>query len=80
MQYIGEVCVSGRELVNSMAEMRTWLDHRRIEPHGFRQCRDSTGIMFLVNFNDEPDAIGFARAFEGRVVGGSAAALNEVSE
>ena len=73
MQYIVEVCVSGRGLVNSMAEMRTWLDHQRIEPNGFRHRRDSARIRIHVDFNSEPDAIGFARAFGGRMVGGPAA-------
>jgi hypothetical protein len=40
--------------------------------------------MFQIDFNNEPDAIGFARAFDGRVVGGPAApvaaALNEAAE
>ena len=77
MQYIVEVCVSGRGLVNSMAEMRTWLDHQRIEPHGFRHRRDSARIIIHVDFNSEPDAIGFARAFGGRMAGGPAAIVNE---
>jgi len=80
MQYLVEVCVSGRGLVDSMAEMRTWLDHQRIEPHGFRHRRDSVRVMFHVDFNSERDAIGFARAFGGRVVGGPAIALSEAAE
>jgi hypothetical protein len=80
MQYLVEVCVSDRGLVDSMAEMRTWLDHRRIEPNGFRHCRDSARIMCQVDFNSEPDATGFARAFGGRMVGGPAAASKETAE
>ena len=80
MQYIVEVCVSGRSLVGAMAEMRTWLDHQRIEPHGFRHCRDNARLKFHVDFNNEPDAFGFARAFDGRVVAGSAAALQQTAE
>jgi hypothetical protein len=79
MQYIVEVCVHGHELVNAMTEMRTWLDHWRIEPHGFRQRRDGASIMFQIDFNNEPDAIGFAQAFDGRVTGGPAAALEEAA-
>lgn len=75
MQYIVEISVSDRGLVASMAEMRTWLDHRRIEPNGFRHRRENFCIMFHVDFNSEPDAVGFARAFGGRVVGGQAVAL-----
>lgn len=86
MQYIVEVPVSDRGLVTSMAEMRTWLDHRRIEPNGFRHCREQACTMFHVDFTHEPDAIGFARAFGGRVVGGlssdstGAAALTVTAE
>jgi hypothetical protein len=85
MQYFVEVCVSDRGLVESMANMRTWLDHQRIEPLGFRHCRDGARMTFQIDFNNEPDAIGFARAFGGRVVGGGsadpvAAVLNEVAE
>jgi hypothetical protein len=77
MQYIVEICVNGPRLVDSMAEMRTWLDHQRIEPHGFRHRRDSARIMIHVDFNTEPDAVGFARAFSGRMVGGPAAVLKD---
>ena len=80
MQYLVEVCVSGRGLVDSMAEMRTWLDHRRIEPHGFRHRRNDAAIMFHVDFTSEPDAIGFARAFGGRVVGGPVITVKEAAE
>jgi len=68
MQYIVEVCVSDRGLVDSMAEMRTWLDHRRIEPNGFRHRSECAGMKFHVDFNQEPEAIGFAQAFGGRLV------------
>ena len=67
MQYIVEVRVSGRDLVElDGGSMRTWLDHQRIEPHGFRHRRDSAQIMIHIDFNSEPDAIGFARAFGGQ--------------
>ncbi len=83
MQYVAEVWVSGRGLLGSMAEMRTWLDHQRIEPLGFRHRRERAGMMFQVDFDSEPDAIGFARAFGGRVVGGAtvlpAAAVKEAA-
>ena len=59
---------SGRGLVDSMAEMRTWLDHQRIEPHGFVTAAIAPASLFHVDFNSEPDAIGFARAFGGRMV------------
>jgi hypothetical protein len=72
MQYIVEVCVSDHGLVDSMADMRTWLDHKRIEPLGFRHCADSKRMTFQVDFNSEPEAAGFARAFGGRMIGGPA--------
>ena len=80
MQYLVEICVGDHGLVDAMAEMRTWLDHRRIEPNGFRHCRDSARTLFHVDFNTEPDAIGFARAFGGRVIAGPAAAMKEAAK
>ena len=77
MQYIVEVCVGDHGLVDSMAEMRTWLDHRRIEPNGFRHRSDRACLKFHVDFNDEPDAIGFAQAFSGRLIVAPAAAMKE---
>lgn len=80
MQYLVEVCVGDGGLVSSMAEMRTWLDHRRIEPQGFRHSCNSPRVVFHVDFNNEPDAIGFAEAFNGRVVGRPAAIMTESAE
>ena len=80
MQYIVEVCVGNHGLVDLMAEMRTWLDHRRIEPNGFRHQRENGRMMFHVDFNSRPDATGFARAFGGRVIGGPAVALKEAAK
>src|SRR3954453_16576513 len=59
MQYIVEVWVGDRGLVASMAEMRVWLHHRRIEPNGFRHRSEPARMKFHVDFNHEPDAIGF---------------------
>jgi hypothetical protein len=75
MQYIVEVSVNGRGMVGSMADMRTWLDHKRIEPLGFRHGGDSARLTFQVDFNNETDAIEFARAFGGRMPGGPAVLL-----
>ena len=75
MQYFVEVCVSELGLVDLMANMRTWLDHKRIEPQGFRHCRDSVRMTFQVEFNNEPDAIEFAQAFGGRLIRGPVASV-----
>jgi hypothetical protein len=80
MQYLVEICIGDGALIASMAEMRTWLDHRRIEPNGFRHCRDSARILFHVDFNSEADAIEFALAFGGRVIAGPSAAVTEVAK
>ena len=69
MQYIVEISVNERGLVDSMADMRTWLDHKRIEPLGFRHSGDRPQMTFQVDFTAEPDATEFARAFGGRMVG-----------
>jgi hypothetical protein len=47
--------------------MRSWLDDHRIAPRLF-QLR---GAVFRLEFEPEADAIGFAGAFDGRVIGTS---------
>jgi hypothetical protein len=69
MLYTVEVRLIGRDLVASMTEMRTWLDHQRVEPDAFRHSAGGAGITFRVDFKREPEAMDFARAFSGRIVG-----------
>ncbi|HEX5455316.1 MAG TPA: hypothetical protein VFX06_16120 [Stellaceae bacterium] len=69
MLYTVEVRVIGGGFGASMRQMRTWLDHRRVEPDAFRHSIGGAGITFRVDFKLEPEALKFARAFGGRVIG-----------
>ena len=59
-------------VTDRMNTMREWLDHRRFEPSIFRYTFDGTGLVFLVDFKLEAEAIAFAQAFDGRLVSGLA--------
>jgi len=69
MLYTVEVRLIGADLVTSMAQMRTWLDHLRFEPDAFRHSVGGAGVTFRVDFKTETEAKEFAKAFGGRVVG-----------
>ena len=49
--------------------MRTWFDHRRIEPDSFRHSSDRAEITFRVDFSVAAEASAFAQAFGGRLIG-----------
>ena len=69
MLFTVEVRMIGGDLVTSMAQMRTWLDHLRVEPDAFRHSRGGAGVTFRVDFRSEDAARRFARAFGGRLIG-----------
>jgi hypothetical protein len=66
MIYMVEVRSGGR-LAHLMAEMRTWLDHDRIEPELFQHSGEGTDVTFRVGFSVEGHAAAFAKAFGGRL-------------
>jgi hypothetical protein len=66
MLYIVEVRRIGISLAVSMAEMRTWFDHHRIDPAEFDHSSGGPGITFRIAFHSEAAALAFARAFHGR--------------
>ena len=68
MLCIVEVRLIDGDLSTSLSDMRTWLDHRRIEPIAFRHSSSPTGIACYAEFRQEGDAAAFARAFGGRVI------------
>lgn len=74
-----EVRLIGGDLRTSMTHMRTWLDHQRVEPDAFRHSSGGAGITFRVDFKIENDAVAFARAFGGRLIGLPIAAHREAS-
>lgn len=69
MLYTVEVRLIGSEIAASMTQMRTWLDHNRFEPDGFRQSSGGAGITFRIDFKVEQEALAFADAFAGRMIG-----------
>ena len=69
MVFTVEVRLIGGDLLTSMTHMRTWLDHQRVEPDAFRHSSGGAGITFRVDFKFERDAVSFARAFGGRLIG-----------
>lgn len=68
MLYTVEVQLTGAHLSSTLSEMRTWLDHNRVEPDSFRHFSGASKILFRVEFKLESDAADFAKAFGGRVM------------
>lgn len=69
MLYTVEVRFIGNDLPTFMSQMRTWLDHKHFEPDGFRYSRGSPTTACRLDFKTEEDAVAFAKAFGGRVLG-----------
>lgn len=69
MLYTVEIRLIGGDFIASMAQMRSWLDHQRIEPDAFRHSSGGAGVTFRVDFKVEAEAGAFARAFGGRLIG-----------
>jgi hypothetical protein len=62
---IVEISLRPSELSEAMAEMRMWLDERRLEPSGFC-CRDAgAGVLVRVDFTAPDEAEAFAGRFCG---------------
>ena len=67
--HIVEIRRTRANLGNIMAQMRTWIDHRRIELSTFEVAFISGGeVRFRVEFQNMRDASAFARVFEGEVL------------
>jgi hypothetical protein len=54
-----------------MAEMRTWLDHSKIQPDNCRYSKGTPASTVRLEFKIEEQATRFAKAFGGRVLGSS---------
>lgn len=67
--YTAEVRLVGIDLSSALSDMRTWLDHNRCEPDGFRHFAGDGAVKFLVDFKSESEAQAFAKAFGGRISG-----------
>ena len=68
--YIVEVRHDGDGLDGPMADIRTWLDHQRIQPSVFRLSLVLGATIFRLEFKTASEAEAFARAFAGQVIGG----------
>ena len=58
---------TGGDLAATMATMREWLDHQRVEPVLFRHIAKLRGVVFEVVFASKVEADSFAQAFGGMV-------------
>ena len=70
MVYVVEIMIEA-DLATELSQMRTWLDHMKFEPIGFRQIPSKR--MCRVDFASEEEAKAFARAFAGEVLNRNAA-------
>lgn len=64
-----EIRLIGNDLAVTMRDMRTWLDHRKVVPHAFRQSACPGGLALRVEFGSHAEAEVFAARFTGRVLG-----------
>ena len=69
MLHTVEVPSVGGDVAIFMSLMRTWLDHHRFEPDTFRQLTGGNGTRFRLEFKVEGEAVAFAAAFGGQVLG-----------
>ena len=65
MLYIVEVASAG-DLGAAMSNMRSWLDHNRLQPVIFRQVAGN-GTVFRLEFRSEAEAAAFVGTFGGRL-------------
>ena len=64
-----EIAIQSEDaLIDAMAAMRQWLDHRRFEPASFRCAFAGAGVFCGVDFPKDTEAEELARAFAGRLV------------
>lgn len=70
MLYIVEIPVSADRLAVELSQMRTWLDHMRYQPAGFRHSAVARTAVCRIDFTIEPEARAFAQAFGGRLYAG----------
>jgi hypothetical protein len=68
--YVVEIRRDGDGLAEPMAAIRTWLDHKRVQPSVFRLSMIPGGTVFRLEFKRASEAEAFARAFGGQVIGG----------
>jgi hypothetical protein len=67
VNHVVEVCYTGGDWADLVADMRSWLDRRQIETDEFEHSVPGRGIDVRVGFRDENHAAAFASAFSGRL-------------
>jgi hypothetical protein len=72
-----EIRLQPRELSETMAAMRIWLDERRFEPSSFI-CHDcAAGVLVRIDFKIAEEADAFAQSFSGSVDTGPARGVGQ---
>ena len=65
MGYVVDVVIERRKFALQLSEMRTWLDHAKLQATGFRRIPGANACR--VGFASEQDARAFAQAFAGQL-------------
>ena len=71
MPYIVEVAIEAGKLAHEFRQMRTWLDHMKLQAIGFRQIPETN--VCRVYFEGKQEARVFAQTFAGQVLNRTAA-------
>jgi len=66
--YVVEFRHDGDGLAEPMADIRSWLDHQRIQPSVFQLSLIPRATIFHLEFKAASDAEAFAEAFDGQVI------------
>lgn len=67
--YIVEIRRKNDDLADPMAQFRTWLDNKGIQPTVFRLSLVPQGTIFRFEFRIISEADAFAQTFAGQVIG-----------
>jgi hypothetical protein len=65
MPYIVEVAIDAGNLAHDFSQMRTWLDHMKLQVIGFKKITGRN--ICRIDFENEQEARAFAQAFAGQV-------------
>ena len=71
MSYIVEVTIDAGSLAHALSQMRTWLDHIKLQAIGFRQTPGANTCR--VDFAGKTEASSFAQSFAGQILNRTAA-------
>ena len=67
MLHTVEIQSAREDLTTAMAEIRLWLDARRVEPDAFRYVTNEDHVTFRLEFKFESEAAACAQAFGGQL-------------